>query len=135
MKIMEEMGALLVAAFGLASLSGVMHLVKNSAANGTLERNSALGLKTKVTLSSDTAWASGHKAAVPWLAVCTWTGYFMGAMTAAGAVIAMAAGSVHSALWIFPITGFIAVVALSIRATAVANKHGREAVNSESQKE
>ncbi|RKN04612.1 SdpI family protein [Streptomyces radicis] len=121
---MEEAGALLSAAIGLAMLSALTHFIRNAAAEGTLERNGAIGLRTRVTRSSDAAWRAGHRAAGPWLLACAVTGYAMAAGTAAGAVAAMSGGSVHPAFWTCPATGFVAVVALLIAATAVADRHG-----------
>jgi hypothetical protein len=130
MKGGEHMGervALFVAAVGILTLSGFSHFIRKSIANGTLYRNSAIGLRTRATTSSDVAWAAGHKAAGPWLSACAFTGYLMGAATAAGALVTIAADSVHPSVWLLPATGFVGVVALLVRATVIADKHGKNA--------
>ncbi|QSB23246.1 SdpI family protein [Curtobacterium sp. 24E2] len=70
--------------FALASEIGAAGLVTWltwRAANGTLGRNELAGVRTRITMSSDTAWQIGHRAAlrptviagavtVLWCAVC-----------------------------------------------------------------
>lgn len=124
---MGEPGALFVAAFGLLALAGLSHFIKNSVANGTLDRNSEIGLRTKATTSSDAAWTAGHKAAGPWLSACAYTGYLMGTATAAGALAAIATNSVHPLVWLLPATGFVGTVVLLVLATAIASKAGKNA--------
>lgn len=124
---MGERGALFFAALGLLALSGLSHFIRSSIASGTLDRNSAIGLRTKATKSSDVAWVAGHKAAGPWLSACAGLGYLMGAATAVGALATIAADSVHPSMWFLPAAGFTGVVVLLVLATAVADRHGKNA--------
>lgn len=43
----------------------VVYLVVSAAATGRLPRNRWVGLRTTASLSSETAWRAGHRAAVP----------------------------------------------------------------------
>jgi hypothetical protein len=124
---MEERGALFFAALGLLALSGLSHFIRSSIASGTLDRNSAIGLRTKATQSSDVAWVAGHKAAGPWLSACAGLGYLMGAATAVGALVTIATDSIHSSIWFLPAVGFAGVVVLLVLATVIADRHGKNA--------
>ncbi|MBB6173105.1 hypothetical protein HNR23_003165 [Nocardiopsis mwathae] len=46
-------------------------------------------------------------------------------MTAAGALLPASAGSPAPLLWIVPVAGYVAVLALFIRATVVADRNGK----------
>lgn len=41
--------------------------IYNLAKTGRLDRNRAIGIKTRATLASDDAWKRGHKAGAPWI--------------------------------------------------------------------
>ncbi|WP_344101775.1 SdpI family protein [Nocardiopsis rhodophaea] len=125
---MEEFGALLCSALGLVAIAGLAHYIRNAAARGSLDRNSAIGLRTRITKSSDAAWVEGHRAAAPWLMSCAFTGYFIGLLTVGAAIIAVPTGFVGPALLALPAAGFAAAVVILVAATAIANRRGRGAV-------
>ncbi|WP_017594423.1 SdpI family protein [Nocardiopsis potens] len=127
---MQTLAPVLGIVAGTLALSGLAHYIKRAAASGALDRNSAIGLRTQVTKSSDTAWREGHRAAGPWLLACAWTGYFS---SAAAIPFALAMGSEEGsapAAMAVPATGFTAVVAVLAAATVVAHRRGRDAVQS-----
>ncbi|WP_152471742.1 SdpI family protein [Nocardiopsis gilva] len=126
---MEESGALIFAAFGLAAVAGLAHYIRHATANGSLGRNSAIGLRTRITKSSDAAWMEGHREAAPWLTVCAVTGYVISVLTTGVAVVALSMGSVGSAVVILPASGFMAVIVILVIAAIVAGKGGKDAVN------
>ncbi|GAA4891196.1 SdpI family protein [Streptomonospora salina] len=125
---MDQFGALAIAAVGLAQTSGIAHFIMYATANGSLARNSAIGLRTRATTSSDAAWDASHAAAAPWLRACAYSGYAAGALTVAGTVAAAVAGVPRpGALLIVPGVGFAAVLALIVTAGVVADRAGRDA--------
>jgi hypothetical protein len=56
-------------AMAMLAASYIMWRVTQRTDAGTLRRNNIAGIRTKATLTSDDAWATGHKAAAPALRV------------------------------------------------------------------
>ncbi|MEU6056773.1 SdpI family protein [Streptomyces sp. NPDC047097] len=63
---------------GLMTLGALVRYVTSQAASGSIRRNSAVGIRTKATMSSDRAWAAAHAAASPMLTATYLTAYAMG---------------------------------------------------------
>ncbi|WP_017609225.1 SdpI family protein [Nocardiopsis xinjiangensis] len=124
---MEDLSGIISAAVGLLFLSGVVHFIKVATKNGTLDKNSAIGIRTKITTSSDVAWEAGHLAAGPWLLGGALTGYFMALLSAALTVFGALSDSLGPAVLLVPGSGFLAVCVTLIVATRIANKSGAEA--------
>lgn len=125
---MEAVGALFGAAFGLVQLSIFMAFTRSSFLNGGLERNSLVGIKTKVTKSSDRAWDAGHRAALPWLSVAARVGYTVAALTVVIAVVQLATGAGHDIFLVVPGAGYVACIVILLIGTSRANEAGRNAV-------
>lgn len=126
---MEELGALFIASTGIASVSGLAHYIEHASANGSLDRNSAVGLRTRVTKSSDSAWEAGHKAAGPWLLACAYTGYISIALAIVSAVFMAAGESLGPGVMILPAFGFIAISFILSVATLIAHRSGKKALH------
>ena len=56
-----------VGAVGLLQVAVVIYVVTKAAAAGTIDVNSAVGIRTKTTRSSQQAWEVAHRAAFPWV--------------------------------------------------------------------
>lgn len=65
---------------GTLLLSAIIHVMIASIQSGDFSRQSVLGLRTKATLSSDQAWITGHRAALPMLKTVAWAGYIGAAL-------------------------------------------------------
>lgn len=126
---MEVLASLLSAAAGLAAAAGVAHHIRQATMSGNLGRNSAVGLRTRITKSSDAAWESGHRAAAPWLLACAYAGYSSSALTIVFAALVAAGGFSGVGPMIVPALGFGAVVTILAVATVIAHRAGKDAVH------
>ena len=123
---MDPQGAI-VAAVGLLCMSGMLHLVRNATVNGHLDRNSAIGIRTKATQRSDTAWSAGHRAAAPWILVTALTGY-AGGLTALVLSVALLATDAQSPVALaIALAGYGVVIVLLVVSTGKANTAARAA--------
>lgn len=81
------MVGLVIAAVGLVIASGVSFYVTRQAAAGHVEVNEVMGIRTKLTKSSQAAWLLGHQAALPAMgSMVRWTAVLAVASVVAGVV-------------------------------------------------
>lgn len=123
---MEDLSGIVSASVGLLFLSGVLHFIKSATKSGVLDRNSAIGIRTRTTTSSDAAWEAGHHAAGPWLLAGALTGYFIALLSTVLTVFGALAGTLGPAALLVPGSGFLAVCVMLVVATVVANRSGAE---------
>jgi hypothetical protein len=90
----------------LIFLSLGMHFMRNQTLNGSLTRNSAVGIRTKALQRSEAAWPAGHRAAAPRLFAASIVGYMTGIFSIF-IIFCFATGIIHSSFWI---SRFIAAV-------------------------
>lgn len=74
-----SIGAAVALAFGAV----LVMAVANAAAEGTLSRNVAAGLRTAQTLKSDSAWSQSHQQVAPFLRTSAWLVIAFAVLTAA----------------------------------------------------
>ncbi|MBH1938823.1 SdpI family protein [Streptomyces sp. AV19] len=117
----------LVFGVGLFTLGAMIHYMKNQVASGNIQRNSVIGIRTKATMSSDSAWEAGHASASPMLTVTYLTAYAVGAITLAIGLSLMLSDARNPAVLIVPLTGIGAVLALLTAAAVKANSAARAA--------
>ncbi|GAA0397638.1 SdpI family protein [Streptomyces luteireticuli] len=117
----------LVFGVGLLTLGALIHYMKNQVASGNIRRNSVIGIRTKATMSSDSAWEAGHAAATPMLTVTCLTAYAVGATTLAIGLALMLGDTRNPAVIIVPLIGIGAVLALLTAASVKANSAARAA--------
>ncbi|QBI52691.1 SdpI family protein [Streptomonospora litoralis] len=119
---MDAAAVLVSAAVGVVLVAGAAHWIKYATANGRLNRNLWIGIRTGATLSSDAAWESGHSAAAPWLTACSYTGYAASAGAIALAVYAGTRGISTVAASLVALCAFVGVVVLVVIAAVVAHR-------------
>ncbi|MFE9252042.1 SdpI family protein [Streptomyces sp. NPDC007088] len=114
---------------GLLTLGAVIHYMKSQVASGSIQRNSAIGIRTKATMSSDRAWQAGHTSAAPMLTVTFLTAYATGAVSLALGLAFTLSDTVNATVIIVPSAGLAGVLALitaaAIKANAAARAVGR----------
>ena len=102
------------------------HLTRAMSKAGTLQRNSAFGIRTRATLSSDRAWSQGHAAADRWLLAAALCGYTTTASSALLLVLAAYAGLSAVLALVVAVTGFLGSAALTVAGGVVANSAARD---------
>ncbi|MEU4565113.1 SdpI family protein [Micromonospora sp. NPDC023956] len=103
------MVGLITALLGLLAVPLVCVGVTRAGANGQLERNGAVGIRTRDTQLSDAAWQAGHAAVLP---VVTRTGWV-------GVVAAVLAVATHVAAGL-PWSVLVAVAGLTAESVLLA---------------
>ncbi|QHY97543.1 hypothetical protein SSPS47_20785 [Streptomyces sp. S4.7] len=110
---------------GLVMLGVLIHYVRNQVAAGKIRRNSAIGIRTKATMSSDAAWEAGHAAAAPLLAVTFLTAYALGAITVLIGLVSALGDIDDAAVLVVPLGGILVFLGLLSTAAARANAAAR----------
>lgn len=123
---MDAVG-LVVTSLGLLFVSVVVLLVRAAVVRGGLDRNGAVGIRTKATQRSDAAWDAGHRSAVPWLWASGLTGLVTGGGGLVVAVLVAVLDRGSPALLAVPGVGYVAVVALLVRGGLAADAAARGA--------
>lgn len=124
---MDPLGMLGLAS-GVAVLGLACLYLDRSIRSGTLDRNRAIGLRTRATLASDEAWHAGHRAALPIVQSGTVVGLGVGFLSfAIGIGALVAARPLSVGFLLLPGIGFVALVILLLiateRASSAARKH------------
>ncbi|GHH40949.1 SdpI family protein [Streptomyces candidus] len=122
-----DMVGLLVFGAGLLWMGVMVHLVRNHVTKGGMGRNSAIGIRTRATTSSDAAWEAGHAAAAPLLTATCRAAYTAGALTWVSVPVLTLSGRATPAVVALPACGTVAVVVLLAVAAGRANAAARAA--------
>ncbi|MFF0170464.1 SdpI family protein [Streptomyces prasinus] len=110
---------------GLMTLGVAIHYMKSQVASGSIQRNSAIGIRTKATMSSDRAWQAGHASAAPMLTVTSLTAYATGAISLALGLAFTLSDTKNAAVITVPSAGLVGVLALLTAAAIKANSTAR----------
>lgn len=114
--------------FGLVVIALFMWLTARLSKRGELHLNDSLGLRTKDTKRSESAWVSGHHAAEPGLTVAA---IISVAAALLAIVVAVVLGpdksSTNVATLVAIMLGYAVVVGLLLRAVHYANQAARAA--------
>ncbi|MCS5478843.1 SdpI family protein [Corynebacterium sp. YIM 101645] len=107
--------------FGVVLVSVVCTWVARAGARGDLGRNDAVGLRTRDTRASDTAWQAGHAAALPLLNRTIW-------IAVATVVLAVVIQAAWGGQWgiLVGLGGMTAEVGVLVLATRAANRAAKE---------
>lgn len=88
---MEALPAVLVLILSLLGCGVAAYKSTESAVGRALERNSAIGLRTRATQASDEAWRAGHEAALPAMRQALQVGYVGAGLGVLGLVVLLVA--------------------------------------------
>jgi len=112
-----------IAALGLLVLGGLLQASRSAVPSGRLERNSAVGIRTRATLSSDAAWLAGHRAAAGLPLAAALTGHAAGVLTLGTALLAGEGGAALAT--VLAAAGYLGVVGLVVAAAVAADREAR----------
>jgi SdpI/YhfL family protein len=115
----------IVLGIGLLVISGVTQVIRAQAANGDLERNAAMGIRTRATMSSDAAWRAGHRAAVPWLHAATISGCAAAAVSIVSSALLLATADESAGPMVVALLGWVAVLTILLVAVREADSAAR----------
>ncbi len=115
------MPAVVILALGTCMVSGVAHYIAVAAKKGDLDRNAALGIRTRATMASDSAWRTGHVAAAPWMLSAAATGYFGAVVTAIAAWMAAVGAARDFTAFVVGIVSLLAVTAILAKGAVIAH--------------
>ncbi|MCX5204975.1 SdpI family protein [Streptomyces sp. NBC_00237] len=121
----------LVFGVGLLTLGLLIQYMKKQVASGNIQRNSAIGIRTKATMASDAAWERGHAASAPMLTATFLTAYAAGAISVVLGVVMMVSDSANAAVIVVPLCGLVVVLGLLVAASVAANTAARAVGNSD----
>lgn len=121
---MDPLGGL-VAGIGLLLLSGVIHAVRRAVAGGAVPPNSAIGIRTRATQTSESAWRAGHQAADPWLLAMAMCGYGAALLSLALALVLRLMSRDSPLPLIVAVLGFVVVITALVIAAAKADAAAR----------
>lgn len=107
---------------GMLLLTTMSTFMSSAIKKGDLEKNNAIGFRTKATLSSENAWEAGHQKSVPYLQATTIIGT-LGVITSIVALFLFNRGSdvFNSGLFVVPIFSFVIQVLMILYAAIKAN--------------
>ncbi|UJH71463.1 SdpI family protein [Ornithinimicrobium sp. INDO-MA30-4] len=114
-----DTGGIVIAAVGLVIAGGLSFLITSQAGKGNIAVNSAIGIKTKITQSSQEAWEVAHRAALPWVKaaaiVCASAALFSVWVAARPESLDVSEGGVFAVLMI-GYAGLLVLMGLGVRA-------------------
>lgn len=90
-------------------------------AHDELPRNDLMGIRTRATKASDSAWYAGHRAAAPLM----WATAVAALMCAVVAVVLAAMAGSDAAIGTVTILGYVLVTVLMLAAAAAASRAAR----------
>ncbi|MFI8266626.1 SdpI family protein [Streptomyces sp. NPDC085665] len=125
-RVMDPVGGL-ISGMGLMAPGLAIRYVANQVTAGRIGRNSAVGIRTKATLSSDRAWEAGHAAAWSMLRAASLTACIAASATFGGALAMTLTGGDAPALLVVPLVWIGLILALLTVAGVRANAAAREA--------
>lgn len=117
-----DSSGIVIGAVGLAMVGPVIYLVTKQASQGSIDVNSAIGIRTRTTKSSQEAWEVAHRAALPWVSVAGLVTTATAAISLTALVLANAANGSEYAPIVVLIAGYVGLLLLMSIATYVGNR-------------
>lgn len=122
---MDPTGVVMGAA-GLVMAGLAVWLVTRSASRGAIEVNAAIGIRTRLTGSSQLAWEAGHLAALPLASAACALAVIGATASVAAIVLADAFGTSGAAAVVIVVAGYVGFLVTVILAARAANRAVRE---------
>ena len=119
---------IVIGAVGLVMAGPVIYLVTRQASRGAIDVNSAIGIRTRTTKSSQETWEVAHRAALPWVSVAGLLALASAIISLTALVLANTVGASEVAPVVVLIGGYLGLLVLMSIATSVGNHAVRRSV-------
>lgn len=113
---------IIIGSVGLVSAGLAVYFVTRSASRGAIDVNSAIGIRTRLTKSSQEAWEVAHRAALPYTLVACLLTLVCTAISVTALVLVYTAGSSEIAPIVVMLAGYVGLLVVMTLATISGNK-------------
>lgn len=120
---------IVIGAAGLVMAGPVIYIVTRQASQGAIDANSAIGIRTRTTKSSQEAWEIAHRAALPWVLVAALVSVATAVISVTTLVLANTVGSSEVAPVVVMVAGYVGLLVLMSIATSAANRQVRRSID------
>ena len=114
--------AIVIGSVGLVAAGLAVHFVTRSASRGGIEVNAAIGIRTRLTKSSQQAWEAAHRAALPFTLVACLLALVCAVISVVAVVMANTVGSSRAAPVVVMLAGYAGLLVLMTTATVSGNR-------------
>ncbi|MFI9629721.1 SdpI family protein [Streptomyces sp. NPDC052042] len=118
----SDIAGLVSILFGVIVVSAASTWTARAGAKGELTRNGSVGLRTRHTQTSDSAWQAGHAAALPLLTRTVWVAVITIVLAA---LVQLSSGGPWGIL--VGVCGMVVEVIMLVVATRAANRAAKDA--------
>jgi type III secretory pathway component EscU len=117
---------IVIGATGLVMAGGVVFFVTRSASRGDIEANAAIGIRTRLTRSSQQAWETAHRAALPYATAACLHAVATAVLSVTAVVLADTVGSSSTAPGVVLAAGYAGFLGVMVLATRAGNRAVRD---------
>jgi len=108
-------------AVGLVMAGLVAYWVTRAAGSGDIEVNAAIGIRTRLTTSSQQAWEAAHRAALPFTMAACVLAFTVAVLSTVAAVLAETAGGSRAGPGVVVVGGYVGFLVVMMLATRAGN--------------
>ena len=113
---------IVIGAVGLVMAGPAVYFVTRAASRGGIEVNSAIGIRTKLTKSSQQAWEAAHRAALPFTLVACLLAIVTSVISVTAVILANTADASRVAPVVVMVAGYVGFLVVMFLAMAAGNR-------------